>query len=85
MNIKELKRLNPDEEITVLIKNPGTYEEYVDYYIGKNENKYEQLKKQKGDDDLLPTFSVKDFLEYYKGRQLLLSIQRESKILPFKS
>lgn len=81
MDINELKKLNQNESITVLIKEPGIYEEYADYYIGEDSNKYKQLEKKKKETDLLPTFTIKDFISYYEGRQLLLEIKRSDKIL----
>lgn len=84
MDINKLKKLNANEKITVLIKNPGIYEEYKDYYIGENSDKHKRLEKQKEEVDLLPTFTIKDFLAYYEGRQLLLQIKRDNKILSFK-
>lgn len=83
MDINKIKKFDPDEKITVLIKEPGVYEEYIDYYIGEDNDKHNQLEKKKKEGDLLPTFTIKDFISYYEGRQLLLQIKRSDKILSF--
>lgn len=84
MNIlKELENVNGEQEITVLVREPGIYEIYVDYFLGKDDKKLAELNQRKQEGDLLPVFTVKDFLKYYQGRQLLKEIHREGKILSF--
>lgn len=81
--IKELKNIDKDTKITILIKNPGVYEMYESYFLGDDKDKLKKLKSIKDKDDLIPEFTVGEFLEYYKGRQLIKEIHREGKILQF--
>lgn len=60
--IRKINKLNKNEKIIVLIKNPGIHEKYVDYCLEKDKIKYEELRKLYEDGDAMPTFKVKDFL-----------------------
>lgn len=79
--VDELKNVRKNSNITVLIRDPGLYEQYIGYFIGNDKKELCKLEKQKRDNDLMPTMKVRDFIQYFKDREELLKISRETKII----
>lgn len=79
--IDDIKKLNGNEKIVVLIRNSGIYEQYEDYCLKSDANKLKRLQDMITDQDALPEFTADDFVEYYEDRQYLLDVHRQGKII----